>query len=81
MVIAGAEVDVLPEPVSVAADDEERFAMRLQTDHAIDDVRAGFFELAGPLNVGGFVETRAQLDERGDLLAGARGVDQRFHDR
>ena len=61
MVIAGAEMDVLPQPIGIAPNDEERFAMRFQSDHAVNDVRARFLEPARPLNVGRFVEPRAQV--------------------
>ena len=80
MVIARAEVDVLPEPIGVAPDDEERLAMRLQADDAVNDMRARFLEPAGPLNVGGFIKAGAQFDQGGDLLAGGRRVHERFHD-
>ena len=80
MIIAGAEMDVVTEMIGIAAHDEERFAVRLQTDDAVNDMRARFLELARPLNIGRFIETRAQLDERGDLLAGGGGVHERFDD-
>ncbi len=54
--------------------------MRLQTDDAINDVRARFLEPAGPLDIGGFVETRAQFHQRRDLLARTGRVHERFHD-
>ena len=80
VIIAGAEMDVTPEPIGIAPNDEQRFAMRLQSDHAVDDVRAGFLEAASPLNVGRFIETRAQFHDGRDLFAGGGGVDQRFDD-
>ena len=61
VVIAGAEMHIMPEPIGIAADDEQRFAMRLQTDHAINDMRARFLEAPRPLNVGRLVEARPQV--------------------
>ena len=76
MIIAGAEMNVLAQTIGIAADDEQGLAMRLQSDHAVNDMRARFFQAARPLDVGRFIESRAQLDQRGDLFAGIGGVDQ-----
>ena len=81
MIIAGAEMDILAEPVGIAPNDQERLAVRLQSDHAVDDMRARFLQAARPLDVGRFVKTRPQFDQRGDLFAGAGRVDQRLDDR
>ena len=76
MIIAGAEMHVMTKPIGIAPDDQQRFAMRLQSDDAVDDVRAGFFEAAGPLNVGGFIEASAQFDDGGDLFPRVGRFDQ-----
>ena len=55
--------------------------MCLETDYAVDDMRAGFFQAARPLNVARFIKTRAQLDNRGDLFSRISRVDQRLHNR
>ena len=55
--------------------------MRLQPDHAVDHVRAGFLEPPRPLDVVRLVETRAQFDQRRHLFAGVGGIDQRLDDR
>ena len=81
MIIAGAEMDILPEAIGIAPDDEQRFAVRFQSDHAVDDMGARFLESPRPLNIGRFIEARAQFHQRGDLLAGVGGVDQRLNDR
>ena len=81
MIISGAEVDVLPEPVGIAPNDEQRFAMRFQTNDAVNDMRAGFFEAARPLDVGRLVEARPQFDQRRHLFAGAGRVHERLDDR
>ena len=81
MIIARAEMHVLAEPIGIAPDDEQRFAVRFQSDHAVDDMRARFLQPARPLDVGGFIKARAQFHQRGDLFAGGGRVDQRFDDR
>ena len=55
--------------------------MRLQSNHAVNDMRARFFQPARPLNIGGFIKTRAQFHQRGDLFAGVGGMNERFDDR
>ena len=70
MVIARAEMHILPEPIGIAADDEERFAMCFQADDAINDMRARFLEPPRPLNVGGLIKARAQFHQGGNLFAG-----------
>ena len=81
MIIASAEMDVVPQAIAVPPDNEERLAMRLQSDDAINDVGAGFLERARPLNIDRFIETRAQFHDRGDLFARVRRFDERFHNR
>ena len=71
----------MAEPIVIAAHDEERLAMRLQTDHAVDDMRARFFQAPRPLDIGRFVETRPQFDQSSHLFAGIRGLDQSFDNR
>ena len=44
-------------------------------------MHAGFLELLGPLDVVGFVEAGLEFDERGNLLAVVRGLDERTHER
>ena len=55
--------------------------MRLQTNHPINDVGARFFQTLCPLDVGGFIETCPQLNQRGNLFAGRGRLDQGFDDR
>ena len=43
--------------------------MRLQTNEAVDDVNARLLKTLRPLDVVLLVESRLQLDERGNLLA------------
>src|SRR5581483_6732200 len=76
VVVAGAEMGVVAERAALAPDDEAELAVGLVADQAVDHVDPGLLELAGPLDVVGFVETCLQLHQRGDLLAVARGFDQ-----
>ena len=79
VVVAGAEVDVAPQLALLAAHDHQHLGVGLVADDAVHDVRADFLELRRPVDVGLLVEARHQLDDDGDLLAVARGVDQRLH--
>ena len=63
------------------ADDEREFAVGLEADQAVDHVHTGLFELARPDDVVGLVESRLDLDECEDLLAGLGRVDERLDDR
>src|SRR5436305_13637704 len=81
MIIAGAKVDILPEAIGIAPYHEQRFAVRFQSHHAIDDMRARFLELPGPANIGGLIEAGAQFDQSGDLLAIIGSLDQSLNDR
>ena len=69
-------MDIAAQPGALAADDEQRLAVRLEPDQAVDDVRAGLLELAGPVDVRLLVEAGLDLDEDDDLLALLGGADQ-----
>ena len=81
MIISGAKMNVTPDLVGIAPNNEHRFAMRFQSDHAVNDVRARFLEPPSPLNVGRFIKARAQFHDRDHLFAGRGGVDQRLNNR
>ena len=53
--------------------------MGLVADHAVDNVRASFFEALRPVDVGFFIETRHQFDYYGHRLAIVCSLDQQFH--
>src|SRR5262249_10794894 len=72
-------MDITPELVGVPSNNQHRLAMRLETDHTIDHVRAGFFQTPRPLNVACLVETRTQLYNRGHLFSCVSRVDERLH--
>src|SRR5437588_4458789 len=79
VIIAGAERDILPEAIGIASYYEQRFAVRFQPHHAIDDVGPGFLELPGPANIGGLIKPGAYFHQSGDLLAVVSGLDQRLN--
>ena len=84
VIVAGAEMRVGPEPdaaagVGLAANQERQFCVRLQAEHAIDDLRSRMLEALGPVDVRFLVEARHQLDDDGHFLAAPRRFDQRLH--
>ena len=81
MIIARAELDVTPELVRIAANNEQRLAMGFQADDTVNDVSPGFFQAPGPLNVGRLIEARTQFDNGSDLFSGVGRVDECFDDR
>jgi hypothetical protein len=80
MIIAGAKVDVMTEPVAVAPHNQQHLAVRLQSDDAVNDVGPGFFETARPLNVHRLVEAGAQFHDGRDLFARGGGINERLDD-
>ena len=78
VVVARAQLrDVLQAVLGLARDAAD-LAVHLVIAEAVDDVAAGFFEALRPLDVVGLVEACAQLEQRGDLLAGLGGGDERL---
>ncbi len=69
--------DVLEAAVGLAGDATD-LGMHLVVPEAIDDMTPSLFEALGPFDVVGFIETGAQFEERGDLLAHLRCCDERF---
>ena len=80
VVVAGADVDVAPQPAALAADDERRLGVGLEADQAVGDVGAGALQRAGPDDVGPLVEAGLDLDHDDDLLAALGGLDERPDD-
>jgi hypothetical protein len=52
--------------------------MRLEADHSIDDMRAGFLQPPGPLNVARLIKARTQLNNSSDLFSGIGCFNERF---
>ena len=80
VIVAGAQVAVPPQALLLAPNHHDQLGVRLEAEHAVHDVRTGFLQLGRELNVGFFIEARAQLDDDGHVLSGRRGLDQRRHD-
>ena len=81
VIIAGAEMGVGAQPVGFTAHHQAHFGVGLEIDKAVHDRSAGAFEALGHADIGLFVETRFQLDQRGDVLAGLGGGHQSGDDR
>ena len=81
VVVAGADVAVAAQAVGLLAHDEQQLAVRLEADHAVDDVDAGALKLAGPGDIGLLIEAGLDLHDGDDLLAGLGGLDEGVHDR
>src|SRR4030095_6316106 len=47
----------------------------------VNDMRAGFLQLARPLNIGRFIKSSAQLNQRSDLFPSYRCVNQGLNNR
>ena len=69
------------ERAALAAHDQRQLGVGLELDEAVDDLRAGAFQIARPADIGFLVEARLQFDQRGHRLAGFRRFDQRPDDR
>ena len=80
VVVAGADVDVSAQATALASHDQHGLRVGLQSDEAVDDVRARLLELACPDDVCLLVEAGLDLDEDHDLLATLGGPDQVAHD-
>ncbi|CAB4922068.1 unannotated protein [freshwater metagenome] len=81
VVVAGTDVAVAAQLVTVISDDHGKLAVRLQPDKAVDDVNPGLLELAAPVDVVLLIESRFDLDNREDLLAVLGRIDEGIDDR
>ena len=79
VVIAGTEVGITLEHAVFAADNQSHFGMDFVAEYAVYDVRARLFKLFRPVDVIGFVKTRHEFDDDGNLLARQRGLHQCAH--
>ena len=78
VVVAGAQLRDVLQPVVGLARDAADLRMHLVVAEAIDHLAAGLLEALRPFDVVAFVEPRAQLEQRRDLLAGFRRSDERL---
>src|SRR5512143_3678687 len=74
-------MDVTPDAVGLAADDERRLGLGLEVRRPERDVDARVLELSRPDDVVGFIEPRLELDDDRDLLTALRGLDERRDER
>ena len=58
---------------------QRHLGVRFVPDHAMDHVRAHFFQPLCPVDVGFLVEARHQLEDHGYRLAITRRLHQQFH--
>ena len=78
--VAGPDMHVAAQLRALLAADQDQLGVHLQARYPEDHVHAGLGEALGPVDVGGLVEARAQLDDREHLLAVERRADQRIAD-
>ncbi len=78
VVVAGAKLRDVLQPVFRLARDAADLAVHLVIAETVDDVAAGLLEALRPLDVVRLVEARAQLEQSRDLLAVFGGRDQGF---
>ena len=82
IVIAAAHVGVtMDSPVGGAAHDQGKLGVRLQAHESRDHVNTVPLQTSGPGDVACLVESRFELDDDGDILAGERGPSQCVCDR
>lgn len=55
-------MDIAFESVVFAANDHAGLTVGFESDEAVNDVNTDIFELAGPLDIVGFIESSLDLD-------------------
>ena len=81
VIVARAQMDVMPQPSALAADDQDHLGVGFVPYYAVDHMGAGFLQPVGQSDIGRLVKAGPQLDHHGDLFTRARRVDQVFHHR
>ena len=81
MIIAGAGMDVGRQRPALAAHHQRQLGVGLQFDKAVDHLHAGALQIARPADIRLLVETRLELDQRGNRFAGLGRFHQRLDDR
>ena len=69
VVVARRQVDVTADAIFFTADDEGNLGVGLEAHDAVNDMAAGFFQLAGHVDIIFFIETGLDFHEDRDLLA------------
>ena len=80
VVVAGADVAVALEALTLAAHHQGHLGVGLESGDAVHDMNPGLFEESCPGEVGLLVEPGLEFDQDHDLLAGPRCGDQRLDD-
>ena len=78
VIITSAQVNVAPKLICVTANDQQRLAMCFQADHSIDDMRAGFLQTPGPLNIARLIKAGTELNNSRDLFPGIGSFNERL---
>jgi hypothetical protein len=81
VIVARAQMAVAPQPLFLPAHDHHQLGVRLEAEDPVHDVRAGFLQLVRELDIGLFVEARAQLDDHRHVLVRLRRFHQGADDR
>ena len=68
VVVAGGKMKIAAQVVAFTANDQTDFAMRLDSDEAVDNLHACLFQMARPRDVFSLVESGLQFDDRRHLL-------------
>jgi len=80
MIVARPDVDIRGKRSPFPSHHHRQLGVGLELDKAIHDLRAGALERARPADVGLLIETRLELDQRGDRFSRFRRLHQRPHD-
>lgn len=80
VVVTGAEVRVTDDFAGLTTQDQHHLGVGLEANHTVNHHRTGRLQTAGQLQVGFFVKTRTQFDDRRHFLAVTRGIHQRIDD-
>ncbi len=80
VVVAGAEMAVAPQLVTVVPHHHRELAVRLQADQSVDDVDSCLLQFSCPVDVVLLIEARLDLHEGEHLLAHLRRGDECIDD-
>ncbi len=80
VIVSGAEVAIAAQHLVLAAHDHDELCVRLETEDTVHHVRARLLQLGRDVDVRLFVESGAQFDDHGDVLARERRVRERPDD-
>ena len=76
VIVAGAQVHVTPQPLTLAPQHQNHLGVRLITHHAVHDMRAGVLQPGSDVDIFRLVKTRTQLHHHRHLLPRAGGGNQ-----